>query len=89
MLRLLTSKAMQSTEFQSRLLTHLRVLCNVDVDLDAELFSTGLVNSMKFIELMAFVETALGIEVPNNRLSAEFFKTPRVIVNTFSKDGVC
>jgi acyl carrier protein len=74
---------MRSIDFLPRLLDRLRALCEVEVDPDTALFESGLLNSMKFIELMAFVETTLGAPVPTNRLSAEYFSTPRTIAVTF------
>jgi acyl carrier protein len=76
-------------EFETRLLSHLRGLCGADISPETHLFSSGLINSLKFIELMVFVETTLGIRVPNSRLSAEFFQTPRVIVDTFCAGKPC
>lgn len=74
---------MDASEFQQRLLDRLCVLCRSEVDPDTDLFKTRLLNSMKFIELMAFVETTLAIKVPTSQLSAEHFKTARTIVQTF------
>jgi acyl carrier protein len=69
--------------FQTQLLAYLSGLCAVEVKPDTELFSTGLLNSMKFIQVLSFVQKTLEMEVPNNRLSAEFFNTPDKITTTF------
>lgn len=47
------------------------------------LFEEGLINSMKIIELIAYIEKALGIEVKDDKMSMEFFGSVEKIANTF------
>jgi acyl carrier protein len=74
---------MAAEEFLAKLLDYLRTLSKGEITADTELFQNRILDSLKFIEVMAFVEGTLGIVVPNSRLSAEYFQTARSIAANF------
>ena len=50
-----------------------------DVDLDENLFASGLVDSVGFMRLIAHLSDALGVAVPAEDLVPENFRTVRVM----------
>jgi acyl carrier protein len=74
---------MNSVQFEALLIARLARICAAEVGPDTPLFEGGYLNSLRFVEVLAFVETTLGIQVPTNRLSAEHFQTPRMIATEF------
>jgi methoxymalonate biosynthesis acyl carrier protein len=51
------------------------------VDGDLDLFSSGLVNSLYAMQLVLFIEKEYGIQVANEDLDYENFKSVNAIVN--------
>lgn len=49
------------------------------------LFSDGLIDSLKILDLIAFVESALGIHIPDRKITAAGFRTIQCISKTFWK----
>lgn len=83
---------MDRNQFEERLLTFIRKLCvengiTADIGRDTALFENRLINSMRIIDLMGFIESELSIEVPEDKLTMNFFRTPRVISDTFCPSG--
>jgi acyl carrier protein len=76
---------MDPSQFETLLIARLTRICGAEVASDTQLFTGGYLNSLRFVEVLAFVETTLGIQVPTSRLSAEHFQTPHVIVSEFCK----
>jgi acyl carrier protein len=79
---------MDRNQFEERLLTFIRKLCvengiTADIGRDTALFENRLINSMRIIDLMGFIESELSMEVPEDKLTMNFFRTPRTIVETF------
>lgn len=52
-----------------------------EIDSDLDLFSTGLVNSLYAMQLVLFVEKEYGIQVANDDLDYENFKSVNAIVS--------
>lgn len=52
-----------------------------EIDSDLDLFATGLVNSLYAMQLVLFVEKEYGIQVANEDLDYENFKSVNAIVS--------
>ncbi|AKJ08032.1 hypothetical protein ATI61_107470 [Archangium gephyra] len=83
---------MDRNQFEERLLTFIRKLCRengitADIGQDTALFENRLINSMRIIDLMGFIESELSLEVPEDKLTMNFFRTPRIIADTFCPTG--
>lgn len=79
---------MDNNQFEERLLEFIRELCaengiTADIGRDTVLFENRLINSMRIIDLMGFIESELSIEVPEDKLTMNYFRTPRIIAETF------
>lgn len=79
---------MTAHEFEQQLLDFIREMCRkngirAEITPDTLLFADRLLNSMRIIDLMAFVEEELGIVIPDAKLSMQYFRTPRTIAATF------
>jgi hypothetical protein len=76
--------------FSQQLLRFIRVLLPADADaardvgLDTYLFADGLINSMRILDLVAFVESTLEIQVRVADVTMEHFRTPRTIARYFA-----
>lgn len=55
-------------------------ISNTDVDPDENLFASGVVNSLFAMQLVLFVEKEFGIQVANEDLDIENFKSLNAIV---------
>ena len=63
-------------------------ISDTDIDPDHNLFSSGLVNSLFAMQLVLFVEKEFGIQVANEDLDFENFKSLNAIVGFIeSKSG--
>jgi acyl carrier protein len=51
---------------------------------DTRLFEDGLINSIKILDLIAFVEKALGARIPEKLMIMKHFRSPRAITDTFA-----
>ncbi len=79
---------MDRNQFEERLIAFIRTLCaengiTADIGRDTALFETRLINSMRIIDLMGFIESELSLEVPEEKLTMNYFRTPRIIADTF------
>ena len=82
------------TTFQSRLLEYVRRdllrRSDVAVDEDTYLFDDGLIDSLKILQLIAFVEIETGQAIPDRDVVMSNFRTVRTIAQRFgnaSPDG--
>lgn len=50
---------------------------------NTQIFEEGLLDSIGFAEFMGTLEGDLGIDVPDHKLSTEFFLSPNIIVENF------
>lgn len=55
-------------------------ISNTDIDPDLNLFASGMVNSLFAMQLVLFVEKEFGIQVANEDLEFENFKSVNAIV---------
>ena len=53
------------------------------VDADTPLFEGGLIDSLKILHLIAFVENATGQSIPEQQIVMKHFRTVRAIAETF------
>lgn len=60
-------------------------ISNVDIDPDENLFASGLVNSLFAMQLVLFVETGFGIQVTNEDLDFDNFKSLNAITSFIQK----
>ena len=49
------------------------------------LFSDGLIDSLKILELIAFVESTLGIHIPDAKVTARNFRSVQAVGKAFWK----
>ena len=49
------------------------------------LFTVGLLDSLKILDVICFVESALGIRIPDRRVTIENFKSIKAISDAFCK----
>ena len=80
---------MGARDFEDKLLRYVGELCRSDgetptIGLDTPLFESGLIDSLRVVELMAFVEHELGIRIPDDKLSMEFFRSAATIAGAFA-----
>ena len=54
---------------------------------DTRLFEEGRVDSMGILFLIAWVETASGVTIPDRLIRADYFETPAAIVERFFRPG--
>ena len=52
---------------------------------DTRLFSGGLINSMRILELIAWTERAIGHEIPDAKIRTDYFASVDQITATFGK----
>ncbi len=62
---------------------HPRMKSHPNVAEQTPLFSSGTIDSMAILQLIAFVEERIGKKIPMTMVSMRYFETPRVIGETF------
>jgi acyl carrier protein len=82
---------MNRNDFEAKVVAFLNRLCrrkavDVQVEPTTHLFETKILDSVQFLELMSFLQSDLGVEVPDSKLSTEFFQTARKIAENFGRD---
>jgi acyl carrier protein len=55
------------------------------VRVSTPLFAAGLLDSLKILDLICFVEAALGIRIPDHRVTLGNFKSIKAISDAFCK----
>jgi len=55
----------------------------VEIGPDTELFSGGLIDSMRILQLIAWTERAIGRPIPDDEIRMDNFQTPRRIAEVF------
>lgn len=58
------------------------------VEPDTDLFETGILDSLVFVDLLLGIEQAFGIHVDVEDMDLEAFRTPRAIVRWLRERGV-
>ncbi len=74
--------------FVQAILTKVRQLLTAlertsDVHEEMSLFTEGHLTSTSFVDLLAFVETDLGVVIPDDKLDARYFQTRNLIADHF------
>ena len=59
----------------------------VVVGAETLLFDGGLINSIRVLELIAWTEDAIGMEIPDSRIRMDNFRTIRRIAQVFIEEG--
>jgi acyl carrier protein len=58
------------------------------IDLDSPLFEDGIIDSLKILHLLAFIESAIGRPIPDQEIVMKHFRTVHVIAERFARaDG--
>jgi len=60
------------------------VRSSVSVDTDTPLFASGLIDSIRVLQLIAWTEHALNIHIPDLRIRMDHFRTVRHIADAFA-----
>ena len=60
------------------------VPAGVTVDADTPLFTNGLINSIRVLQLIAWTEHALDMRIPDARIRMDHFRTVRHIADAFA-----
>lgn len=56
------------------------------IDTDTPLFASGLLDSMRILELIAWTERAIGREIPDVAIRTDNFATPARIAELFARE---
>ena len=57
----------------------------VDIDADTQLFAEGLIDSLKVVQLIAFLELQIGREIPDTEVLMKHFRTVRTMADRFGR----
>ena len=55
----------------------------IDIDADTQLFAEGLIDSLKVVQLIAFLELQIGREIPDTDVLMKHFRTVRTMADRF------
>lgn len=55
----------------------------VEIDGDTHLFADGLIDSLKIVQLIAFLELQTGREIPDTEVVMKHFRTVRTMASRF------
>ena len=81
---------MSDAEFTGALLAWLNgrfARDGVAIEADTPLFAGRLIDSLRILELIAFTERALGIEIPDAAVRMDNFATPAQVARVFATEG--
>ena len=56
------------------------------IEADTPLFASGLLDSMRILQLIAWTERAIGREIPDSAIRTDNFATPARIAELFAKE---
>ena len=77
-------------EFEAALLRfiHAELLLgsNLTLNVDSALFEDGIIDSLKILHLLAFIESAIGRAIPDEEIVMKHFRTVRVIAERFASE---
>ena len=60
----------------------------VSVGAETPLFDGGLINSIRVLEIIAWTEEAIGMEIPDPHIRMDNFRTVRRIAQVFIEEGI-
>ena len=76
------------SEFEAALLrfinAELLLGSNRTIDVDSALFEDGIIDSLKILHLLAFIESAIGRAIPDEEIVMKHFRTVRVMAERFA-----
>jgi acyl carrier protein len=58
---------------------------NRTIDANSALFEDGIIDSLKILHLLAFIESAIGRAIPDEEIVMKHFRTVRVIAERFAE----
>ena len=83
------AKALDGKTFENDLLKFINTTLvpsgKAAVEAETPLFEGGLINSIKILDLIAFVEKSLGVRIPEKLMVMKHFRSPRAITTTFAR----
>lgn len=57
----------------------------IEINNNTELFETGLINSLKILDLIAFIELEIGSTIPDSMIQINHFNSINTIAKYFKK----
>jgi acyl carrier protein len=57
---------------------------NRTIDVDSALFEDAIIDSLKILHLLAFIESAIGRAIPDEEIVMKHFRTVRIIAERFA-----
>jgi acyl carrier protein len=80
---------MTHDQMEQSVISFVQTLCeraSVDavIDKDTDLFATRILDSLRFVELFGHLQADLGVDLPDKKLDANYFRTPAVIAENFA-----
>ena len=76
------------SEFEATLLrfinAELLLGANLTLNVNSALFEDGIIDSLKILHLLAFIESAIGRPIPDEEIVMKHFRTGRVIAERFA-----
>ena len=85
--RLRSTLFLDVSEFEAALLrfiqTELLLGSNLTLNVDSALFEDSIIDSLKILQLLAFIESAIGRSIPDEEIVMKHFRTVRVIAERF------
>jgi len=64
--------------------TELLLGSNRTIDVDSALFEDGIIDSLKILHLLAFIESAIGRAIPDEEIVMKHFRTVRIMAERFA-----
>jgi acyl carrier protein len=58
---------------------------NLTIDANSALFEDGIIDSLKILHLLAFIESAIGRAIPDEEIVMKHFRSVRVIAERFAE----
>ncbi len=76
---------LSSKEFEDKLCSFVSSLADVKIQITADtaLFDDGIIDSMKILDLIAFIEIMLDLRIADDQIVLDNFRSPRIISRTF------
>jgi acyl carrier protein len=59
---------------------------NLTLHVDSALFEDGIIDSLKILHLLAFIESAIGRAIPDEEIVMKHFRTVRIIAERFASE---
>jgi acyl carrier protein len=66
--------------------TELLPSSELTIDVDTALFNDGIIDSLKILQLLAFIESAIGHAIPDEEIVMKHFHSVRVMAERFADE---